>query len=827
MEFTSKSISVAVILLLSCFHSDFGTAIDTITASHPIRDPQTIVSAGNNFKLGFFSPPNSTKRYLGIWYNLKTEIIVWVANRDNPLKDSSGVFTISDDGNLVVLNGQKEVFWSSNLQTSVANASAQLLDSGNLVLNKSNNGEKIWETFREPSDKLLANMKLTVNAQTGEKVQVTSWKSPSDPSHGSFSLGLHISNIPEIFIWNETRPYWRTGPWNGRIFIGVEGMNSAYRSGFKPEQDDQTGTYYVSITVPSNPLSYYVLNSEGKLVGAYKVDGKEDWIFSVAFPRTECDVYNKCGANGICNNKKKPICSCLRGFEPKNKEEWNRGIWTSGCVRRKLLQCERINKTGEVGKADGFLKMPTMKVPGFAELSSALENECGDGCLNNCSCIAYAYDVGIGCMTWRENLTDIQKFTTDGTNLYIRLAHSELEQKDLTVIILVPPLVGIVTIAICTFFSWRWMAKRKAMKGKKKMLQVEKGEKYLKESSENIDQVDFQDLPVFNFEELMIATSNFDLTNKLGQGGFGTVYRGMLKDGLEIAVKRLSNTSGQGLQEFLNEVVVISKLQHRNLVRLLGCCIEREEKMLIYEYMPNKSLDSFLFDPLKQGLIDWKKRFNIIEGISRGLIYLHRDSRLRIIHRDLKTNNILLDKDLNPKISDFGMARIFGGNQDQANTLRVVGTYGYMSPEYAMQGQFSEKSDVFSFGVLLLEMISGIKTTGFYQEEYSLTLLGYAWKLWNENNIVNFIDPVISGPCYELEIIRCIHVGLLCVQEFVKDRPNMSTVLSMLSSEIVDLPPPKQPAFTVRQNASDSELGRQSQKNCSVNNVTVTVIQGR
>ncbi|XP_044460483.1 G-type lectin S-receptor-like serine/threonine-protein kinase At1g11330 [Mangifera indica] len=409
----------------------------------------------------------------------------------------------------------------------------------------------------------------------------------------------HVASIfqtfPEIFIWNETRPYGRTGPWNGRIFIGVEDMSSVYLGGYKVGQDDQKGTYYFSFSFPSNPLSYFVLNSEGKVVAAYKVEGKDDWIFYFAFPRTECDVYNKCGANGICNYKEKPICSCLRGFEPKNKEEWNRGIWTAGCVRRKLLQCERINKTGEVGKADEFLKMPRMKVPGFAEWSSALENGCRDTCLNNCSCIAFAYDDGIRCMTWTENLTDIQKFTRDGTNLYIRLAHSELDQKDLTVTILVPLAVGIVTVAICTFFSWRWMAKRKAMKGKKKMLQVEKGERCLKESSENIDQADFQDLPMFNFEELMIATSDFDLTNKLGRGGFGTIYRGMLNDGVEIAVKRLSNASGQGLQEFMNEVVVISKLQHRNLVRLLGCCIEREEKMLIYEYMPNKSLESFLF----------------------------------------------------------------------------------------------------------------------------------------------------------------------------------------------------------------------------------------
>ncbi|KAJ0018747.1 hypothetical protein Pint_10797 [Pistacia integerrima] len=299
--------------------------------------------------------------------------------------------------------------------------------------------EKLWESFQEPSDKLLTNMKLTANVRTGKKVQVISWKSPSDPSTGSFSTGLHVSNISEIFIWNETRPYWRTGPWNGRIFIGVQGMNSVYLDGFKLGLDDLEGTFYFSFSFTKIPLSHYVLNSQGKLVETFKVDGKDDWISGTSFPRTECDVYGKCGGYGSCDNKRKPICSCLRGFEPKNKEEWNKGNWTSGW----------------------FVKMPTMKVPDFAERSSALENECRDGCLNNCSCVAYAYDVGIGCMTWRENLLDTQKFSSEGTNLYIRLAHSELDNKDLTVIILVPLIVGMVTIAICTFFSWRWMAKRK------------------------------------------------------------------------------------------------------------------------------------------------------------------------------------------------------------------------------------------------------------------------------------------------------------------------------------------------------------------------------
>ncbi|CAK9138692.1 unnamed protein product [Ilex paraguariensis] len=182
------------------------------------------------------------------------------------------------------------------------------------------------------------------------------------------------------------------------------------------------------------------------------------------------------------------------------------------------------------------------------------------------------------------------------------------------------------------------------------------------------------ELPLFDFSTIVMATDNFSDANKLGQGGFGCVYKGVLVEGQDIAVKRLSKNSGQGIEEFKNEVRLIARLQHRNLVRLLGCCVEMEEKMLIYEYMVHKSLDSSLFNKEKSSLLNWQRRFNIICGIARGLLYLHQDSRFRIIHRDLKASNILLDKEMNPKISDFGMARIFGGDQTEASTKRVVGT---------------------------------------------------------------------------------------------------------------------------------------------------------
>ncbi|CAI0407068.1 unnamed protein product, partial [Linum tenue] len=321
----------------------------------------------------------------------------------------------------------------------------------------------------------------------------------------------------------------------------------------------------------------------------------------------------------------------------------------------------------------------------------------------------------------------------------------------------------------------------------------------------------------FDFQIIRAATNDFSIESKLGEGGFGVVYKGMLSSGQEVAVKRLRKDSAQGDIEFKNEVKLVAKLQHRNLVRLLGFCLKGRERLLIYEFIPNASLDHFLFDVDKRKDLNWERRYKIIIGVTRGMIYLHEDSRLKIIHRDLKASNILLDVEMDPKISDFGMARLFDMDETRAITNRIVGTYGYMAPEYAMHGQFSVKSDVFSFGVLILEIVSGHKNKHIHGTSSMEDLLSYAWKNWRNGTCTNLVDPSLGNNVPGAEVARCIHIGLLCVQENVNDRPTMAAVALMLSSHSVTLPLPSKPAFFIH-NSTTTGGGSSSRGHSSSDN---------
>ncbi|KAI4297539.1 hypothetical protein L6164_037425 [Bauhinia variegata] len=383
-------------------------------------------------------------------------------------------------------------------------------------------------------------------------------------------------------------------------------------------------------------------------------------------------------------------------------------------------------------------------------------------------------------------------------------------------IVIISVICGLVTIALPSCFIL-WCRYKKAKDGPK----VEESPVLTRDSVQNKDTMEL-DLAMFPLSTLQDITFNFSDQCKIGKGGSGTVYKGILPDGRNIAVKRLSRNTGRGLEELKNEATFIAKLQHRNLVKLLGCCFEGNEKLLVYEYMPNGSLDFHLFDMENRTQLLWNIRKNIIIGVAKGLLYLHQDSTLPVIHRDLKASNILLDYDMTPKISDFGLARTFGKDQP-ANTRRIAGTIGYMSPEYAMKGIFSVKSDVFSFGVLILEIISGKRNMGLYVSEHGINLVTYAWRLWCEGNVIMLMDPFLEKSSTTSEVIKCIHIALLCLQPNPADRPTMPTVVTMLAKDAMELPNPKEPPFSVgRVILEEGESTSDNSMNCSINQLTLS-----
>ncbi|KAK9901900.1 hypothetical protein M0R45_001858 [Rubus argutus] len=799
-----------------------------ITHSKPLSQGQTLVSPGHIFEMGFFIPNNSDNQYVGLWHkNIFPRKVVWVANREKPLPgtDISASFRLSNNGNLELVDGKQNPVWSTNISVPSNSSAAILLDNGKFVV-KDDKGAELWGSFDHLTDTILPSMAPKSNL-------MRAWKSYNDPSIGIYLLGLSAQNPSQAFIWiNGSTPHWRSGPWDKSKFIGVPEMNAQYLSGFTLDDSAQYITY-----TAYNTSGYVEISSEGSIKVMSSQNGKS-WHLTLEVPKKPCDMYGACGPFGVCKASESPICKCLKGFEPKSDKEWSNGNWTGGCVRQTKLFCERhtnklVSSREKEDDDDGFWKMAGLKVPDFHEYIASFgvpdtSEDCKMWCLHNCSCKAYVFVNSIGCLIWSKDLIDIQEFSSGGVDLYIRLARVELgERKPVNLIISLTALCFISILGAIVFGMRRSRANQQ---GNSKVKTQRFGLTKTIQTSRNtlgeyIGKYYPSELVIYDFDSIIIATNNFDLTNKLGQGGFGPVYRGKLQEGKEVAVKRLSSSSGQGIEEFKNEILLISNLQHKNLVRIMGCCVKEDEKLLIYEFMPNKSLDTFLFDPTRRAVLDWSIRYNIIHGIARGLLYLHHDSYLKVIHRDLKTSNILLDEKMNPKISDFGLARIIEGTQNLENTQNVVGTRGYMSPEYAMGGIFSEKSDVYSFGVLVLEIISSKKNTSFFLDDLQLGFLAYAWNLWNEGRGLVLVDEELAESYSSSEVMKCVHVGLLCVQDNAADRPTMVDIALMLSSE-KDGPQPKRPVFTIQNSVSHPQPQYEC-TNSSKNEATITLIEGR
>ncbi|GKV15813.1 hypothetical protein SLEP1_g26562 [Rubroshorea leprosula] len=544
-----------ICLILFSFISG-AAALDTIVPDKSMKNGETLVSPKGSFELGFFR--SSKGQYLGIWYKKpRTRTVVWVANRENPLSDGEGLLVLDSEGILALLNSTKGVIWSSNTSRSAETPVARLLESGNLVVQEEkiyNEEDYLWQSFDYPSDSLLPGMKVGKNLKTGFDWFLSSWRSTDDPAPGRPAKPNSI--ISSQYVLNDVE------------------------------------VYYTYELAASSVETRTVLNSSGVVELFVWRNGNHDSELRMPVALDTCDKYAYCGKFTKCNITNSPVCSCLEGYSPQFPIDWSSGNWSRGCVRDAPWDCEK----------DVFLKHTGLKWPDTSNSTVNMTmnlKECKQMCLTKCSCTAYTdadvRDGGTGCLLWFGDLIDIRDLTPGGQDLYVRLAPSDMahldkrkrsrEMKKATFMVS-SVILGMLILILGLVFCIRKEKRRK--EGLKK--------RHFRKDYMNDGEEELMLLPMFDFETIASATNNFSSNNKLGQGGFGPVYKGtLLEKEQDIAVKRLSRSSGQGHQEFKNEVILIAKLQHRNLVKLLGCCIEGDEKMLIYEYLPNKSLDYFIF----------------------------------------------------------------------------------------------------------------------------------------------------------------------------------------------------------------------------------------
>ncbi|KAF8414031.1 hypothetical protein HHK36_002030 [Tetracentron sinense] len=538
------------IFCITCllFNSKFSVAVDTISPSRAITDGQTLISAGEKFELGFFSRGSSNKQYLGIWFkSIHPQTVVWVANRNNPLTNSSGALTISGNGNMVLLNQTESVIWSSNSSSTAKNPVAQLLDSGNLVLRDGSSGNPenyLWQSFDYPFDTLLPGMKLGLNIRTGENWYLTSWKSEDDPSPGDYTYKFDHRGLPQIVLRKGSVVQFRSGSWDGVRFGSIKfDRNAVFNPIFVCNEEE---VYYSFENNNRSAISRFVVNDQsGSIQHMTWNDRRLEWVVIFTLQKDSCDSYALCGAYGTCNINNAQICKCLKGFTPRSPQDYNALDWSGGCVPRLPLKC---------GSKDGFRKFTRMKLPDTSIFNRNMSSiECRAVCLNNCSCIAYAKTGISGCVFWFGVLLDIREYVEDGQEFYIRMAASELESnnnagKRVAVIVTVSVVSGML---LFVFLSW---CIRKRMKKRIEGKPLELIDAFMEDpvpESESLKciqvgllcvQIRPDDRPTMPSVLLMLDSENTMLPQPK-QPGFYTERFPVEKDLLSSIVKKSSNSN--------------------------------------------------------------------------------------------------------------------------------------------------------------------------------------------------------------------------------------------------------------------------------------------
>ncbi|CAI9275306.1 unnamed protein product [Lactuca saligna] len=621
--------------------------------------------------------------------------------------------------------------WSTKVTTTTTlkSAIAVLRDDGNLVLRDgSNSVESAWQSFDHPTHTWLPGAKLAYDNRTKKSQLLTSWRSKEDPAVGLFSFELHPFNNQYVSKWNSSQQYWTSGAWNGKMFDLVPEMR-------------------------------FVIDVSGQVQQLTWLETTKEWNLFWSQPRTQCEVYASCGAFGICSQSGLPFCNCLTGFNPRSESDWIQSDFSGGCVRKTDLQCRR-----NVEKLD-FLMIAVKNLPPNQSVESGSAGECRTTCSNNCSCNAYSF-VDNQCSIWDGDLLNLSLDDYSRKTIYIKVASKDLNHPKKSNLVMVGAIVGFVGGVVFALGLILVLIYRKT--------RISVGKTTMEGS-----------LVVFDYKDLQTATKNF--SDILGGGGFGCVFKGVLCDSSIVAVKKLESIS-QGEKQFRSEVSTIGIIQHVHLVRLRGFCAEGNNKLLVYDYMENSSLDTRLFHG--KHLLNWETRYQIALGTARGLVYLHEKCRDCIIHCDIKPENILLDAEFCPKISDFGLAKLVG--RDFGNVLTTIrGTRGYLAPEWLSGVAVTSKADVFSYGMMLFELVYGKRNAEQSEDSRSLFFpCLVANVLMVGGDILSLLDSRLKREASVEEVIKICKVACWCIQDEEDSRPSMSLVERILEGVLdVNMPP--------------------------------------
>eukprot|EP01018_Ginkgo_biloba_P033208 Gb_05527 [translate_table: standard] len=727
------------------------------------------VSVSGEFAFGFYEPIAGQKLYLlGIWFNkIRNRTLVWTANRDDPVGEGS-TLELTEAGDLILFDSHRNQKWSADKSTLGSVAKAAMLDSGNFVLLNASS-QPVWQSFDSPTDTLLPGQTLKRNSTMFSRA------SPQNYSTGRFVL--HLEEDGNLVLYPADRPdksdgiYWSS--------------NTQSTSGDNPLMFDESGRLLLANgneTIPILNTGYagdesvyhrVTLDFDGVLREyEHERDVESSWSTYGKALQDPCRVKSLCGMNGYCTLQSgETVCKCPPGFNPVDKQDAFKGCHrnapTSCNARSKM---EKMENTDWRGGAD------------YWHFLSMNESECQQACLDDCECVVVIFWNG-NCWKKTNPLLDgRQALDVNDRTAFVKVSDDDdatiskscsHKRKSRALFVSGVALLGcfaVLVVAAIMVLVYRSRVKRRSS--------FKDGENKFTGG-----------LQSFTYKQIEGTTGGFK--EQLGMGAFGKVYKGLLSDGRPIAVKKLEKLVEDGEKEFRTEVAIIGITHHKNLVQLLGFCDEDSYRILVYEYMSNRSLDSLLFN--QKHFLSWDLRVQIAIGTAKGIAYLHEECGTQIIHCDIKPQNILLDDGYNPKISDFGLGKLMGAEQTRTFT-RARGTRGYLAPEWQKNVPITVKVDVYSFGMMLLEIICCRKNIRLDVPESEISLSDWVYECWRSGRLEALVEKQQQAEDNRIDgrqLERMALVGLWCIQDDPTFRPSMKRVVHMLEGSVeIPVPPP-------------------------------------